>query len=232
MLTIRKSEERGHANHGWLDSYHTFSFANYYDPQHMAFRSLRVINQDVIAGGKGFGTHPHRDMEIITYMLDGALEHKDSMGNGSIIHVGDVQRMSAGTGITHSEFNHSSTETAHLLQIWILPNQQNVTPSYEQISFSREEKLNQLRLIASPNGRDHSVTIHQDANVYASILEDGAEVTHTVNPNRYAWIQVARGTVLVGDRLLNAGDAISSDQAGDLKITSQGNAEVLVFDLA
>ncbi|WP_271252769.1 pirin family protein [Pseudanabaena sp. Chao 1811] len=232
MLTIRKSEERGHANHGWLDSYHTFSFANYYDPQHMAFRSLRVINQDVIAGGKGFGTHPHRDMEIITYMLDGALEHKDSMGNGSIIHVGDVQRMSAGTGITHSEFNHSSTETAHLLQIWILPNQQNVMPSYEQISFSREEKLNQLRLIASPDGRDRSVTIHQDANIYASILEDGAEVTHPVNPNRYAWIQVARGNVLVGDRLLNAGDAISSDQTGDLKITSQGNAEVLVFDLA
>jgi redox-sensitive bicupin YhaK (pirin superfamily) len=232
MLTIRKSEERGHANHGWLDSYHTFSFANYYDPQHMAFRALRVINQDQIAGGKGFGTHPHRDMEIITYMLDGSLEHKDSMGNGSIIHVGDVQRMSAGTGITHSEFNPSATETAHLLQIWILPNQQNVTPSYEQISFSREEKLNQLRLIASPDGRDRSVTIHQEANVYASILEDGAEVTHTVNPNRYAWIQVARGTVLVGDRLLNAGDAISSDQAGDLKITSQGNAEILVFDLA
>lgn len=232
MLTIRKSEERGHANHGWLDSYHTFSFANYYDPQHMAFRSLRVINQDVIAGGKGFGTHPHRDMEIITYMLDGALEHKDSMGNGSIIRVGDVQRMSAGTGITHSEFNHSATETAHLLQIWILPNQQNVTPSYEQISFSREEKLNQLKLIASPDGRDRSVTIHQDANVYASILEDGAEVTHRLNPNRYAWIQVARGNVLVGDRLLSAGDAISSDQAGDLKITSQGNAEILVFDLA
>lgn len=232
MLTIRKSEERGHANHGWLDSYHTFSFANYYDPQHMAFRSLRVINQDVIAGGKGFGTHPHRDMEIITYMLDGALEHKDSMGNGSIIRVGDVQRMSAGTGITHSEFNHSATETAHLLQIWILPNQQNVTPSYEQISFSREEKLNQLKLIASPDGRDRSVSIYQDANVYASILEDGAEVTHRLNPNRYAWIQVARGNVLVGDRLLSAGDAISSDQAGDLKITSQGNAEILVFDLA
>lgn len=232
MLTIRKSEERGHANHGWLDSYHTFSFANYYDPQHMAFRDLRVINQDQIAGGKGFGTHPHRDMEIITYMLDGALEHKDSMGNGSIIRVGDVQRMSAGTGITHSEFNPSATETAHLLQIWILPNQENVTPSYEQISFSREEKLNQLRLIASTDGRDRSVTIHQDAYVYASILEDGAEVTHTVKPNRYAWIQVARGTVLVGDRLLNGGDAISSDQAGDLKITSQGNAEILVFDLA
>ncbi|MFM7888368.1 MAG: pirin family protein [Pseudanabaena sp.] len=232
MLTIRKSGERGQANHGWLDSYHTFSFANYYDPQHMAFRSLRVINQDLIAGGKGFGTHPHRDMEIITYMLDGALEHKDSMGNGSIIRVGDVQRMSAGNGITHSEFNPSATETAHLLQIWILPNQQNVTPSYEQISFSREEKLNQLRLIASPDGRDRSVTIHQNAYVYASILEDGAEVTHRLKPNRYVWLQVATGNVLVGDRLLNAGDAISGDQAGDLKITSQAGAEILVFDLA
>lgn len=232
MFTIRKSEERGHANHGWLDSYHTFSFANYYDPQHMAFRALRVINQDQIAGGKGFGTHPHRDMEIITYMLDGALEHKDSMGNGSVIQVGDVQRMSAGTGITHSEFNPSATESAHLLQIWILPNQANVTPSYEQISFSREEKLNQLRLITSHDGRDRSVTIHQDAYIYASILEDGVEVTHTVNPNRYVWIQVARGNVLVGDRLLNGGDAISSDQAGDLKITSQGDSEILVFDLA
>ena len=231
MLTIRKSEERGHANHGWLDSYHTFSFAGYYDPQHMAFRSLRVINQDQIAGGKGFGTHPHRDMEIITYMLDGALEHKDSMGNGSVIRVGDVQRMSAGTGITHSEFNPSATESAHLLQIWIMPNQESVKPSYEQISFSREEKLNQLRLIASPDGRDRSVTIYQDAYIYASILEDGVEVTHTVKQNRYAWIQVARGSVLVGDRLLNTGDAISSDQIGDLKLTGKGNAEILVFDL-
>ncbi|NUN65772.1 pirin family protein [Pseudanabaena biceps] len=232
MLTIRKSEERGHANHGWLDSYHSFSFASYYDPQHMAFRSLRVINQDKIAGGKGFGTHPHRDMEIITYMLDGALAHKDSMGNGSVIQVGDVQRMSAGTGITHSEFNPSPTETAHLLQIWILPNQENVKPSYEQITFAREEKLNQLRLIASPNGSDRSVTIHQDAYIYASILEDAAEVTHSIKPNRYAWIQVARGNVLVGDRLLKGGDAISSDAIGDLKLIGQGDAEVLVFDLA
>ena len=232
MLTIRKSEERGHANHGWLDSYHTFSFAGYYDPQHMAFRSLRVINQDQIAGGKGFGTHPHRDMEIITYMLDGALEHKDSMGNGSIIRVGDVQRMSAGTGITHSEFNPSATETAHLLQIWILPNQQNVTPSYEQVAFTREEKLNQLRLIASPSGRDRSVKIYQDALIYASILEDGAKVVHNVAPNRYAWIQVARGNVMVGDRLLNGGDAISTDQVGDLAIVAQSDAEILVFDLS
>jgi len=232
MLTIRKSEERGHANHGWLDSYHTFSFASYYDSQHMAFRSLRVINQDQVAGGKGFGTHPHRDMEIITYMLDGALEHKDSMGNGSVIRVGDVQRMSAGTGITHSEFNPSPTESAHLLQIWIVPNQENVKPSYEQIFFSREEKLNQLRLIASPDGRDRSVTIYQDAYIYASILEDGVEVTHTINQNRYVWIQVASGSVLAGDRLLNAGDAISSDRQRDLPLIAQSNSEILVFDLA
>ncbi|PZU97309.1 MAG: quercetin 2,3-dioxygenase [Pseudanabaena sp.] len=232
MITIRKSEERGHANHGWLDSYHTFSFASYYDPQHMAFRSLRVINQDKIAGGKGFGTHPHRDMEIITYMLDGALEHKDSMGNGSVIQVGDVQRMSAGTGITHSEFNPSPTETAHLLQIWILPNQESVKPSYEQISFSREEKLNQLRLIASPDGRDRSVTIHQDAYIYASILEDGAEVIHPVAQSRHVWLQVAKGSVLAGDQLLSAGDAIASDRPGDFQIIAKDNAEILLFDLA
>jgi redox-sensitive bicupin YhaK (pirin superfamily) len=232
MITIRKSEERGHANHGWLDSYHTFSFANYYDPQHMEFRSLRVINQDKVAGGKGFGTHPHRDMEIITYMLDGALEHKDSMGNGSVIQVGDVQRMSAGTGVTHSEFNPSPTETAHLLQIWILPNQVNVKPSYEQISFDREEKLNQLRLIASPDGRDRSVTIYQDAYIFASILEDGAEVIHKVDQDRHVWLQVAKGSVLVDDSLLNAGDAIASDRLGDLKIIGKDGAEVLLFDLA
>lgn len=232
MITIRKSEERGHADHGWLDSYHTFSFASYYDPQHMAFRSLRVINQDKIAGGKGFGTHPHRDMEIITYMLDGALEHKDSMGNGSVMQVGDVQRMSAGTGVTHSEFNPSQTETAHLLQIWILPNQVNVTPSYEQVSFSMEEKLNQLRLIASPDGRDRSVTIHQDAYIYASILEDGAEVMHPVAQDRHVWLQVAKGSVSVDDCLLEAGDAIASDRLGDLQIIGKDGAEVLLFDLA
>jgi hypothetical protein len=232
MITIRKSEERGHANHGWLDSYHTFSFASYYDPQHMEFRSLRVINQDKVAGGKGFGTHPHRDMEIITYMLDGALEHKDSMGNGSVIQVGDVQRMSAGTGVTHSEFNPSPTETAHLLQIWILPNQVNVKPSYEQISFDREEKLNQLRLIASPDGRDRSVTIYQDAYIFASILEDGAEVIHKVDQDRHVWLQVAKGSVLVDDSLLNAGDAIANDRLGDLKIIGKDGAEVLLFDLA
>jgi hypothetical protein len=232
MITIRKSEERGHANHGWLDSYHSFSFASYYDPQHISFRSLRVINQDKIVGGKGFGTHPHRDMEIITYMLDGALEHRDSMGNGSIIEVGDVQRMSAGTGITHSEFNPSSTEIAHLLQIWILPDRQNVTPSYEQISIKQEDKLNQLRLIASPDGRDGSVTIHQDAYIYASILTDRAEVKHQIEQNRYFWLQVAKGSVIVGDRELSAGDAISGHQVGELSILSQGESELLLFDLS
>jgi len=232
MLTIRKSEERGHANHGWLDSYHTFSFASYQDPQHMSFRALRVINQDQIAGGKGFGTHPHRDMEIITYMLDGALEHRDSMGNGSVIKVGDVQRMSAGTGITHSEFNPLATETAHLLQIWILPNQQNVTPSYEQIFYSREEKLNQLRLIASPDGRDRSVKIHQDAHIYASILEDARSIVYAPQSDRYTWIQVAKGEVSIGSLRLQAGDAVSSDRADSLEIIAQGNAEFLLFDLA
>ena len=232
MFTIRKSEERGHANHGWLDSYHTFSFANYYDPQHMSFRSLRVINQDQIAAGKGFGTHPHRDMEIITYMLEGALEHKDSMGTGSVIEVGDVQRMSAGTGVTHSEFNPSATEAAHLLQIWILPNQENVKPSYEQVSFDREEKLNQLRLIASPDGRDRSVTIYQDAYIYASILENDARVNYTVNSDRHVWLQVARGNVLVGDYALKSGDAIAGDRLGEIVVTAQGNAEILLFDLS
>ena len=231
MFTIRKSEERGHANHGWLDSYHTFSFANYYDPQHMSFRSLRVINQDQIAVGKGFGTHPHRDMEIITYMLEGALEHKDSMGTGSVIEVGDVQRMSAGTGVTHSEFNPSATEAAHLLQIWILPNQENVKPSYEQVSFDREEKLNQLRLIASPDGRDRSVTIYQDAYIYASILENEAKVSYTVNSDRHVWLQVARGNVLVGDYALKSGDAIAGDRVGEIVMTGQGDAEILLFDL-
>jgi hypothetical protein len=171
-------------------------------------------------------------MEIITYMLDGALEHKDSMGNGSVIQVGDVQRMSAGTGVTHSEFNPSPTETAHLLQIWILPNQVNVKPSYEQISFDREEKLNQLRLIASPDGRDRSVTIYQDAYIFASILEDGAEVIHKVDQDRHVWLQVAKGSVLVDDSLLNAGDAIANDRLGDLKIIGKDGAEVLLFDLA
>lgn len=232
MLTIRRSQERGHANHGWLDSYHTFSFANYYDPAHMGFRSLRVINEDWIAPERGFGTHPHRDMEIISYVLEGALEHKDSMGNGSIIRPGEVQRMSAGTGVTHSEFNPSSQEAAHLLQIWILPDTAGVEPSYEQKTFSAAEKTGQLRLIASRDGREGSVQIHQDANLYAAIVQPGETLTQDLNPDRGVWIQVAVGSVTVNGESLNAGDAAALTQETVLKLVGQSQAEVLVFDLA
>ena len=232
MLTIRRSQERGHANHGWLDSYHTFSFANYYDPAHMGFRSLRVINEDWIAPERGFGTHPHRDMEIISYVLEGALEHKDSMGNGSIIRPGEVQRMSAGTGVTHSEFNPSSQEAAHLLQIWILPDTAGVEPTYEQKTFSAAEKTGQLRLLASRDGREGSVQIHQDANLYATLLQPGETLTQAINPDRGIWIQVAAGTVAVNGTVLEAGDAAALTQETELKLVGQSQAEVLVFDLA
>jgi quercetin 2,3-dioxygenase len=232
MLTLRKAEERGHANHGWLDSYHTFSFANYYDPAHMGFRSLRVINQDRVRGGMGFGTHPHRDMEIISYVLEGALEHKDSMGNGSIIAPGEVQRLTAGTGITHSEFNHSKTDEVHFLQIWILPNRQNLEPGYEQKHFSVEQKRDRLLLVASADGRDGSVTVNQDLNLYATVLSNGAEVTHTVEPSRHAWIQVARGKALLNGQSLEVGDGVAVSQPGELLLVGKDNAEILVFDLA
>jgi quercetin 2,3-dioxygenase len=233
MLTIRKSDDRGHANHGWLDSYHTFSFASYYDPNHMAFRDLRVINQDRVVGGKGFGTHPHKDMEIITYVLDGALEHKDSMGNGSIILPGDVQRLTAGTGITHSEFNHSQRDLVHFLQIWILPNQSGVEPGYEQKMFAPAEKQNQLRLVVSPNGENGSVMVRQDVKVYATILDRDAKVTHSVKPDRYAWVQVAKGAIALNGQTLNVGDGAAISEAGELHLIGQADlAEVLVFDLA
>jgi quercetin 2,3-dioxygenase len=233
MLTIRKSEDRGHANHGWLDSYHTFSFASYYDPSHMGFRDLRVINEDCVIGGKGFGTHPHKDMEIITYVLDGALAHKDSMGNGSTILPGDVQRLTAGTGITHSEFNHSPTDRVHLLQIWILPNRTEIQPSYEQKMFAPAEKHNQLRLIVSPNGENGSVSAQQDVQIYATILTQGAKAIHTVKPDRHAWIQVARGAIAIDGQILSAGDGASVSQTGELALIGQADgAEVLVFDLA
>ncbi|MEE3717165.1 pirin family protein [Tumidithrix elongata RA019] len=232
MLTVRKSEDRGHANHGWLDSYHTFSFANYYDPSHMGFRDLRVINEDYVLGGKGFGTHPHKDMEIVTYVLDGALEHKDSMGNGSVILPGDVQRLTAGTGITHSEYNHSPSDLVHLLQIWILPNQTGVKPGYEQKMFSPAEKHNQLCLIVSSNGENGSVMVHQDVKVYATILDRDATVTHVVPPDRYAWVQVARGAIALNGEVLHAGDAAAVSEAGELHLVGQDDkAEVLVFDL-
>jgi quercetin 2,3-dioxygenase len=232
MKTIRRANDRGHANHGWLDSYHTFSFGNYYDPAHMSFRSLRVINDDQIAAGKGFGTHPHRDMEIITYVLEGAIEHRDSMGNGAIVNAGDVQRMTAGTGVTHSEFNPSPTDATHLLQIWLTPQQMGLEPSYEQKNFSPVEKQNQLRLVASHDGRDGSVRIHQDVDLYASLLAASESLAIDLNPDRHYWLHVARGRVLVGEDKLLGGDAIGLTQEQTLTIVGREDAEILLFDLA
>lgn len=232
MITLRPGKERGHANHGWLDSYHTFSFANYYDPKQMGFRALRVINEDRVNPGAGFGTHGHRDMEIITYVLEGALEHKDSLGNGEVITPGEVQRMSAGTGIMHSEFNPSETESVHLLQIWIVPNQLRLQPSYEQRMFPLEEKLGKLRLIAAKDGRKGAVTIHQDVDLYSAVLETGDRISHQLQPNRYGWLQVARGAVTLNDHALAAGDGVAVSEAGVLDISTDTKAEILLFDLA
>ncbi len=235
MITIRPAEQRGHANHGWLDTYHTFSFADYYDPKHEQFRALRVINEDRVAPGYGFGTHPHRDMEIITYVLEGALAHKDSMGNGSSIVPGEVQRMSAGTGVLHSEFNHSKEEEVHLYQIWLLPERRGIEPSYEQKFFADDEKLNKLRVIASPEAENGAVKIHQDAKLFAAILEDGKSVTHELRQGRYAWVQVARGAVNVNGKELKAGDGAAVSDEAKVTVTGSGGdkkAEVLVFDLA
>jgi quercetin 2,3-dioxygenase len=230
MLKLRRAHERGRADHGWLSSYHTFSFADYYDPQHMGFRSLRVINDDTVAGGKGFGSHPHRDMEIISYVLEGALSHKDSLGTGSVIEPGDVQRMSAGTGVVHSEFNGSADRPVHFLQIWIMPSKR-VPPSYEQKRFSDEEKRGQLRLVASPDGRDGSVTVHADTRVHAALLGRGDRVEHQLESGRGVWIHVARGTVRVGEQTLSAGDAASTEHPGVLALEGIEGAEVLLFDL-
>ncbi|MBK9034192.1 MAG: pirin family protein [Myxococcales bacterium] len=229
--TIRRAHERGHADHGWLSSFHTFSFADYHDPAHMGFRALRVINDDTVAPGRGFGTHPHRDMEIVSYVLSGELAHRDSMGNGSVIRPGDVQRMSAGTGVRHSEENPSRTAPVHFLQIWIVPDQRDHPPSYEQIHVPPEARRGQLRLVASPDGADGSVSIHQDARMWAGLFDAGERAIHTVAPGRHAWIHVARGQATVGDHVLGAGDALATSDAGDVTITGDG-AEVLVFDLA
>ncbi|KAM3102696.1 pirin family protein [Phormidesmis sp. 146-12] len=238
MLTLRKAEDRGHANHGWLDSYHTFSFANYYDPAHMGFRTLRVINEDRVAPSQGFGRHPHRDMEIITYVLEGALEHQDSMGNRAVMLPGEVQRMTAGTGVTHSEYNHSDRDPVHLLQIWILPEQRNLEPGYEQKAYSDDEKRGNLRLIASQDGRNGSVTVHQDLNLYATVLSEGEKVSLTETDlsesparGRHFWVQVARGAVSLNGELLNQGDAAALD-GETLELVGKEDAEVLVFDLA
>jgi len=232
MLTIRKSNERGHFNHGWLNTYHTFSFDQYYDPRYMNFRSLRVINEDFVAAGRGFPFHGHRDMEIITYILDGALEHEDSMGNGSVIRPGDVQRMSAGTGVRHSEKNPSTEERVHLLQIWIIPDTENLEPEYEQKAFSEDERRHQLKLIASTDGREGSVTVHQDVNLFASIIEKGQSVEHSMSPTRYGWLQVARGAVTVNGEQANQGDGVVIVAETDLSISANESAEVLLFDLA
>jgi redox-sensitive bicupin YhaK (pirin superfamily) len=232
MITIRKSEERGHLNHGWLDTYHTFSFDQYYEAAHMHFHSLRVINEDRVAAGKGFPTHSHRDMEIITYILSGALEHRDSMGNGSVIRPGDVQRMSAGTGVSHSEFNPSDSEAVHLLQIWIMPRARNLPSSYEQKAFSEDERRNRLRLVASSDGTDGSVTIQQDAKVYAAILDRDATIEQAVSDGRYAWIQMARGNITVNGNALNQGDGAAVSRESLLKIVAADEAELLLFDLA
>jgi redox-sensitive bicupin YhaK (pirin superfamily) len=233
MITLRPAQERGSAYFGWLDSRHTFSFGEYYDPNHMGFADLRVINEDKVSPGQGFSTHGHRDMEIISYVLEGALEHKDSLGTGSIIRPGDVQRMSAGTGIMHSEYNASKTEPVHFLQIWILPEQKGIQPGYEQKTFTDTEKHGTLRLMGSRDGRDGSITIHQSVDLYASSLNEGDEASHTFADGRVGWIQVARGIVRLNNLLLTAGDgaAISNESL----ITLQGathNTEVLLFDMA
>jgi quercetin 2,3-dioxygenase len=232
MITLRRAEERGHFNFGWLDTYHTFSFDQYYDPRFMGFRALRVINEDRVAAGRGFPTHPHRDMEIITYVLEGALEHKDSMGNGSMIRPGEVQRMSAGTGITHSERNGSASEPVHLLQIWILPGRQGIEPGYEQKMYGDEEKLGVLRLIASEDGRDGSVRIHQDARIYATLLDAGQEIAYELPAERHAWLQVARGGVTLNGQTLKQGDGAAVSEEQSLRIVGDEAAELLLFDLA
>ena len=230
-MQVRRSQDRGHANHGWLDTNHTFSFASYQDPNHMGFRALRVINDDRVVGGAGFGTHPHRDMEIISYVVDGALEHKDSMGNGSIIRPGDVQRMRAGTGVTHSEYNHSQTDTVRFLQIWVLPEENGLAPGYEQ-KFFGDERLGRLRLVASRDGAEGSVQIQQDVSMYASVLRDGETLTHQLSEGRHAWLQVVRGSLVVDGAELSEGDGASFTDAGAIGIESVGDSELLLFDLA
>jgi quercetin 2,3-dioxygenase len=229
---IRKSEDRGKANFGWLDSRHSFSFGHYYDPGHMGFGPLRVINEDRVAPGEGFPEHPHSDMEIVTYVLEGALEHKDSLGTGSVIRPGDVQRMSAGKGIRHSEFNASRSEPVHLLQIWIIPERRGLEPGYEEKSFPAEEKRGRLRLVASRDGREGSVKIHQDASLYATILGKGQRVAHELAVGRLAWVQVAKGSARLNGEALEAGDGAALDVSGTLELEGVRDAEVLLFDMA
>jgi quercetin 2,3-dioxygenase len=230
-IALRRAADRGHAAYGWLDTWHTFSFSDYYDPRFMGFRVLRVINEDFVAPGRGFPTHPHRDMEIITYVLEGALAHRDSLGTGSVIRPGDVQRMSAGTGVRHSEANPSADEPVHLLQIWIEPATAGIEPEYEQKAFADGDKRGRLRLVASPDGTDGSVTIHQDARVYATVLAPGDEVVHTLQPGRHAWVHVARGTLTLNGQSLGPGDGAGASAETTLTLVGEKEAEALLFDL-
>jgi redox-sensitive bicupin YhaK (pirin superfamily) len=232
MITLRPSNERGHANFGWLNTHHTFSFSSYYDPNHMGFRALRVINEDRVAGGAGFDTHPHRDMEILTYILSGALSHRDSMGNTATIRAGEVQRITAGTGITHSEFNASSQEPVHLLQIWMLPEKAGLTPSYEEKTFPIDVRQGQWRRIASHDGQDGAVTIHQDIELYATLLNGGDRLDFELRPGRYAWMQVAKGKISLNGVSMEAGDGAAVSDEQWLDVQAQSDAEVLLFDLA
>lgn len=230
MKLLRRGHDRGFADHGWLKSHHTFSFAEYYDPKFMGFGPLRVINDDRLSKGRGFGTHPHRDMEILTYVVDGALEHKDSIGNGSVIFAGEVQRMTAGTGVTHSEFNHSKTDELHFLQIWLLPEATGLTPSYEQKSFN-EKREDVLCLVASRGGREDSMSIRQDADIYASLLRPGARLSHTIEPNRMVWLQVISGVVRVSGETLSEGDAIALVAEERMDIEAEWLTHLLLFDV-
>jgi quercetin 2,3-dioxygenase len=232
MITVRPAEERGHAQLGWLDSRHTFSFGHYYDPKQMGFGPLRVINEDRVEPGAGFDTHGHRDMEIISYVLEGALAHKDSIGTGSVIRPGDVQRMSAGTGVRHSEFNHSDKEKVHFLQIWLMPEREGLTPTYEQKNFPASEKQGKLRLIVAPDGRDGAVSIHQDAEIYAALLKEGDTVTHELRPGRKSWVQVVRGSLDVNGQWLRTGDGAAISEMSAVTFASHSDdTEVLLFDL-
>lgn len=232
MIRTRKAADRGHFNHGWLDTYHTFSFADYHDPSHTHFRALRVMNEDRVAPGQGFGTHPHRDMEIVTYVLSGALEHKDSMGNGEVLRPGEFQRMSAGTGITHSEFNPSFTEPVHLYQIWLFPERKGIEPSYEQQRFPDKERHNRLRLVAAPDAADGSLLIHQDARIYLGSLDVNRQVEHQFDAGRHAWLQVLRGDITVNGTPLSAGDGAAVSNETQIAIEAAAPAEVMLFDLA
>ena len=231
MMTVRRSIERGKADHGWLQSNHSFSFAGYFDPKHMGFRSLRVMNEDRVQPGKGFGTHSHDNMEIISYVLSGALEHKDSMGNGEVLKPGEFQRISAGTGITHSEFNHSHDDQVHFYQIWIEPNEKNIAPSYEQKKFDYQQRVGRLQLVASPNGANGSLLIHQDAKIYLSVL-NGQAIDYPINPDRHIWIQALSGDISVNGHTLETGDGVAIKDESDLSIAGEPDSELMLFDLS